>query len=246
MIYDWREDLPSGYQVQPFNQDLLDDPSIIIPKEILDWACIEIRWGSMENFFENGVCTCVLHGNKVVTICSPDCFANDQIDIGIFTLPEYRRQGLAAAAAAATIGAAFKKGFRKVGWHCNTDNIGSWKTAEKVGFKRHITYFYYFYVFDEVDHLAGLGWFYFKQGQYNKTVDYYERVFAVREENPDYYYHLTAVAWAAIKDAGKSMQYLNAAVDHGWRARDWTEQEEKFKFLHTYPGWEAVLERMSE
>ena len=50
---------------------------------------------------------------------------------------------------------------------------------------------------------------------------------------------------AALNEAEKAIQYLNAAVDHGWRARDWTEQEEKFEFLHDSPEWAAVLKRMS-
>jgi GNAT superfamily N-acetyltransferase len=245
LSFDWRAQLPSGYQVRAFDRALLKDPTLEIPPAILDWACIEIRWGSLENFFLNGISCCVLHGNKVVTICQPDCFTADQIDIGIYTLPEYRRKGLAAVATAATVEAAFKRGFRKVGWHCNTENLGSWKTAEKVGFKRHKKYAYYFYIFDEIDHLAELGWFYFRQGQYQKTVDYYERVFAARDDQPDYYYHLAAVAWAALGQAEMAIQYLNAAVNHGWRAREWTEQEEKFMLLHDTPQWNAVLERMN-
>lgn len=246
LTFDWRRHMPSGYQVQAFDQTLLEDSTLEIPEAIMDWACIEIRWGSLDHFLKHGVSTCVLHGKRVVAICQPDCFAASQIDIGIYTLPEYRHKGLATVAAAANVEAAFKQGFRKVGWHCNADNLGSWKTAEKVGFKRHKEYDYYFYIFDEIDHLAELGWFYFKQGDYRKTADYYERVFAAREDNPDYYYHLAAIAWAALGDAEMAIYYLNAAVDHGWRARDWTERQENFKFLHSSPEWEAVLKRMSE
>ncbi len=104
----------------------------------------------------------------MVTICSADCFTEDQIDVGIFTLPEHCRRGLAALAAAATVEAAFKKGFQKVGWHCHTDNIASWKTAEKVGFKREQTYLYYFYDFDVIDHLAALGCFLLNEVNFRK------------------------------------------------------------------------------
>jgi len=242
--YDWRGHLPPGYQVRAFDRDLLEDPALKIPDEILEWACIEIRWGSLDHFLQYGVSTCVVHNDQVIAVCQPDCFAADQIDIGIFTLPEYRRRGLAAIATAANVEAAFKRGFRTVGWHCNTANIGSWKTAEKVGFKRHKAYCYYFYIFDEIDHLAELGWYYFKQGQFQKTANYYERVFAARDDHPDYYYHLAAVTWATLGEVEKAIQYLNDAVDHGWQARDWTEREKRFKLLHGTPQWEAVLNRM--
>ena len=42
------------------------------------------------------------------------------------------------------------------------------KRLKRLAFKRQKAYYYYFYIFDEVDHLAELGWFYFKQGQYEK------------------------------------------------------------------------------
>ena len=53
-------------------------------------------------------------------------------------------------------------------------------------------------MYDPIDHLAELGWYSFKQGAYDKTVSYYEQVFTEREDNPDYYYHLAAVAFAAL------------------------------------------------
>jgi RimJ/RimL family protein N-acetyltransferase len=245
LTFDWRNHLNHEFQVRSFDQDLLENSDIVIPEEILDWASIVIRWGSRENFYENAVSYCVLHKDKVVTICSSDCFARDRIDVGIYTLPIFRHQGLASVATAATVEAAFNRGFQEVGWHCNADNIGSVKTAEKVGFKRQNKYFYYFYVFDEIDHMASMGWFYFKQGQYRKTTDYYEHVFKAREENPDYFYHLAALAWAALEIPEMAIKYLNAAVDRGWKNREWTEKEEKFRFLHNNPEWKAVLARMN-
>ena len=73
---------------------------------------------------------------------------------------------------------------------------------------------------------------------------YYEQVFALRDENPDYYYHLTASAWAFLGNRGKALQYLHAAADHGWTNVEWTRQQEEFDFLHDAPEWDAVLVRM--
>jgi RimJ/RimL family protein N-acetyltransferase len=87
---------------------------------------------------------------------------------------------LAAVAVAATAEYCLGHGFSAVGWHCNAQNTGSWKTAEKVGFERGREYAYYYYMYDPVDHLAELGWYHYRRGEYAKTVQYYEQAFARR------------------------------------------------------------------
>ena len=165
--------------------------------------------------------------------------------MGIFTHREHRRKGLAAIAAAATVEYALRHGFEAVGWHCNTDNIGSWKTAEKLGFERTCNYAYYYYMYDSVDHLAELGWYHYKLGHYEKTVRYYAQVFEQRPDCHDYYYHLTALAWAHLRDTDQALRHLNLAVDHGWTAAEWTREQDAFGILHGLPAWDAVLARIS-
>ncbi len=42
---------------------------------------------------------------------------------------------LATLTAAATAGHGLGGGCEAVGWHCDKANLGSWRTAEKVGFR---------------------------------------------------------------------------------------------------------------
>ena len=101
-------------------------------------------------------------------------------------------------------------------------------------------------MYDPVDHLAELGWYYYRMGEYAKTVQYYEQVIALRDENPDYYYHLAASAWALLGNREKALNYLLAAVDHGWTNVEWTIQQEEFSILHSTPEWNTVLARMNQ
>jgi len=153
---------------------------------------------------------------------------------------------LAAVVVAATVEHCLSHGFNAVEWHCNADNVGSWKTAEKVGFERNREYAYYYYMYNPIDHLAEVGWYYYRRGEYAKTVQYYEQVFALRDENPDYTYHLTASAWALLRNREKALEYLLAALDHGWKQIEWTKQQEEFSILHGTPEWNAVLARMNQ
>jgi len=244
--YDWRANIPGGYTLQRVDQALLNSSKIVFSDPLGEWMDFEQVWWTVENFLARGVSFCVVQGQEVVSWCTCDCVAGDRIDVGIITHPAHRRRGLAAAAVAATVEYCLSHGFSAIGWHCNADNVGSWKVAEKVGFERNCEYVYYYYIYDPVDHLAELGWHHYRREEFAKTVQYYEQVFALREENPDYYYHLTALAWAELGNKEKAFEFLNTAVDRGWGHIEWTKQQEAFGILHGTSDWEAVLARMKK
>lgn len=242
--FDWQDNLPEGYSVRRVDRGMLDDPEILFPDSLGEWMDFEGVWWTKENFTSKGISYAVLQGNEVAAWCTPDCVAGDRIDVGIMTHPAHRRQGLAAVAVSATIEECLNQGFSAVGWHCNIDNIGSWKTAEKVGFERNREYAYYYYIYDPIDHLAELGWYYYRREEYAKTVQYYEQVLKLRDENPDYYYHLSASAWAFLQNEGKAIVYLQKAAQAGWSHGEWTKTQEEFKILHGNPEWDAILAQM--
>ncbi|HNS50678.1 MAG TPA: GNAT family N-acetyltransferase [Anaerolineae bacterium] len=241
---DWRAHLPQGYELRRVDRDLLANSDLARSKDLSEEE-IEVYWGSLSHFFERGIGFCVLHGAQEVSHCTADCAAGTQIDVGIWTHPDHRRRGLAAAVVAATVEHCLAVGFRQVGWHCNVENVGSWKTAERVGFRRNREYAYYYYIYDLVDHWAELGWHHRKRGDYVRSTGYYERVFAARTENPDYYYHDAALAWAQLGDVDRALRYLNEAANRGWRHADWTRKQPGFALLQALPEFEHVLTRMA-
>jgi len=244
LSYPWRENVPDGYSVHRIDRDILDRKLLADPHGLLDLEMIRIAWGDLDNFLEHGAGFVVAHRGEIVSECTADCRSGDQIDIGIATSPSHRRNGLATIATAATVEYCFQKGYRKVGWHCNQLNVGSWKTAEKVGFKRQGEYTYYYYMTDPLDHLAELGWYYYQRGEHEKTRQYYERLFAAREDNPDYYYYLAASVWGEIQNVEKATQYLLGAAERGWSNVDHLIHDEDFQFLRGLPEWEKIVERI--
>jgi RimJ/RimL family protein N-acetyltransferase len=244
--FDWRKNTPEEYKVCRVDRALLNDAEIVFSDTMRDWMDVKEMWWTEENFLSKGVSFVVLFESEGVAWCTPDCVAGDRIDVGVITYPMHRRRGLASLAVAATVEHCLHIGYNAVGWHCNSENVGSWKTAEKVGFERNREYTYYYYVYDTIDHLAELGWYYYRHGEYSKTVEYYDQVFTLRDENPDYYYHLVASAWAILKDKEKALSYLQAAADHGWSHAGWTKQQEEFSILHDTPEWKAVLALMED
>lgn len=67
---------------------------------------------------------------------------DDDVEIGIETLAEFRRRGLATVAAAAMIADLVERGLTPV-WSCRADNVGSVRLAEALGFvpSRRLPYF---------------------------------------------------------------------------------------------------------
>jgi len=244
VAHDWRRSLPEGYTLRRIDRELPADPRLALSEDLGEEE-IEVYWGSMAHFLERGIGFCLLHGEEEVSHCTADCAAGTQVDVGIYTAPAHRRKGLAAAVVAATVEHCLAHGFRQVGWHCNTENVGSWKTAERVGFRRNREYAYYYYLYDLVDHWAELGWHHRKGGDYARAAEYYERVFAARAENPDYYYHEAALAWAHLGEVDRALKYLGAAADRGWRHAEWTRRQPAFGVLQALPEWERILARMA-
>jgi RimJ/RimL family protein N-acetyltransferase len=243
---DWRERIPDGFAVRRVDDALLDAADNDIPDHIFSW--IEWNWESRENYRNRGFGLCTLHENTVVSWSLADCVTNDgQCEIGIQTRPAYRRQGLAAITAAAAVDYALNNGFTKVGWHCNEDNVGSYKTAERVGFFHERDYTHFYCMFSSVHQLAEKAWYAYRNGHPpEESVESYERLFALSDDYPHYIYHLAAVVNAGMGDSGKAIRYLDAAVERGWSNSDYTRNHEEFSMLHGTPEWDALLARMQE
>src|SRR5262249_46715955 len=90
-------------------------------------------------FLEKGWGVCALHGVPGHINYAGWCLAENVVEgrceVGIETLPPYRRQGIAHAMADVFISTAHQAGFSHVGWHCWKDNIASANTALKAGFE---------------------------------------------------------------------------------------------------------------
>lgn len=150
--YDWRKRIPEDFSIERIDDELLERPSLIVPDYMdskpedlrapLQW--METHWGSIENFMINGFGFCTLHADEMVSWCMTDCISGTGVEVGIYTLPAYRMQGLATLTVAATVDYGFSQGFSSIGWHCDRENTGSIRVAEKAGFEKERDYVYYY------------------------------------------------------------------------------------------------------
>jgi RimJ/RimL family protein N-acetyltransferase len=241
---DWKKLLPDGYSVHPIDGYLLEQSGVKIPDHVHEW--IGANWGNREYFFQHGFGFGLVHEQQVVSWSVADCVSGSRCEIGIHTLPEYRRRGLATIMVAATVDFCFSQGGTSVGWHCNANNVGSWKTAEKAGFVKERDYVFYLSIFDKATHLAETGWRSVQAKHYQEAVNAFEQVFVLKKDVPHYWQHSAAMAYAGAGDPGKALAYLRKAVAQDWPHSDFTKRCEEFAVLHDKPEWNDILARLQQ
>ena len=119
--------LPEGFSLHRTDAELL--PRItgrIVPA----WS-----WDAPEQFLANGIGYCVMHGETVAAAAFTAAVSSDFADIGVETAADFRRMGLAKAAAAAVMREITAQGKTPV-WAHHLANTGSMRTAEAIGFQR--------------------------------------------------------------------------------------------------------------
>lgn len=92
-------------------------------------------WGAIEPFLQKGYGMCAQKDNELVGWCTGEYFSEQWCGIGIETIEEYQRQGIAAAMVAEFIKLC-KEANKMPHWDCWKNNTPSVKTAEKLGFKK--------------------------------------------------------------------------------------------------------------
>ena len=118
--------IPEGFTLRSIDSELFDSITGRVPPSLY--------WDSCEQFRKNGIGFCIMHGNEAASWAFSSAVSSEEVDIGIETAENYRHRGLALAAAAAVIKEILPD--RRPTWTCQRSNLGSARTAEKLGFVR--------------------------------------------------------------------------------------------------------------
>ncbi len=241
---DWRANLPEGFSVHRINADLLARDDLGIPDHAHEW--VENNWRTVENYMAHGFGFCTIDdsAHKIASWSMADCVHDSECEIGIQTLPEYRRRGLATITTTAAVEHALTHGYVRIGWHCHEENLGSIGVAENVGFELERCYVNTYTMFNTWDQLSERGWQAFRTGNLAATADCYEQVFALRTDVPYYYYALAARANAAIGESERALRYLGEAIQRGPIAAAYLEDTPEFESLRGESAWAALVTRV--
>ncbi|HNN13353.1 MAG TPA: GNAT family N-acetyltransferase [Anaerolineales bacterium] len=133
----WHKILPEGFQVLPVNADLLSKGfkyTDTLKEEMTS------ERPSVEDFLDKSFGVCAIHENELAGWCLSEYNTDGRCEIGIETISEYRKRGLATALTLALLEHAFSTGLNEVGWHCFKRNVPSSQTARKAGLEKACDY----------------------------------------------------------------------------------------------------------
>lgn len=91
-------------------------------------------WGDLRTSLTKGLVAGAIVGGKVVATSFVAARGQQYVDIGVYVLENYRRRGLATAAASLVARSVQSDGLVPV-WSCGSHNLASLKVARKLGFK---------------------------------------------------------------------------------------------------------------
>lgn len=93
-------------------------------------------WGSKEAFLKHGIAKALTHQGKFASICYASAVADGVAEIDVATIPEYRRHGYGRIVCSAFIRRCLDSRII-LNWDCFTNNIGSMRLAESLGFAKY-------------------------------------------------------------------------------------------------------------
>lgn len=96
-------------------------------------------WEDLDNFSMKGTGYCALDGDTIASWCLTVYAFDNERELGLETVSDYRSKGLATAVAKETIKDCKEKGYN-LRWHCRENNTPSIAIAEKLGFIRNKDY----------------------------------------------------------------------------------------------------------
>jgi RimJ/RimL family protein N-acetyltransferase len=260
MNMDWRERIAPEVEMRHIDGEILRRTELDNHDEVENW--VRSNWGTEENFLENGFGVVLMGDDGILSWSLADGVSGDRCEIGIHTDDDHRKKGLGSTAVAANVEYAQTNGFRRIGWHCGETNIGSIKTAERVGFELVRKYHVFEGWFAPFDQYLELGWYYYRKGDYGKSAEYYEKCFALGNMDfPDekfwigasgetlaksFFYYNGACAWALAGEKENALKNLNLAIDWGWSHFDHLKNDDDLKSLHNETAWKEILERIED
>lgn len=207
--------------------DLAEAPGVVVPRSD----------GLVIRPMAEGLGTEVLDGETVVAHCHEDMIVGDRIEVGIWTDPRYRRQGLARLAVSGAIAMTKERGLRRMGWHCLKSNIGSLGVALRSGFSVAADYVAYgaCLTAENRGDLDGAEWM--------RLATHFEAGAALHPLLRIY----SAEALAAAGQSDAALASFERLIETNWNGKaEWIERSWAFAPLRTDPRFDRVVARQRQ
>lgn len=233
--------LPKGLQLRAVDAALLADTRLVNPDYVTDEMVSERP--SVTDFLEKSFGFCLVQGAEIVGWCMSEYNTATACELGIEIAEPWRRRGLAAAVASATICEAVSRGYTEIGWICEADNHASMSLAQKLGFALVHADDTYFAFIDPVLNLGINGNIQLQHQNYQEAVGWYQKAIA-QGEAPIWLWWNQAAAWANLGNQSRTFYCLNHLLDAGFDDRAQLENSEHFRPYRRTKEWSVLLARL--
>ena len=244
---DWRAAIPEGFVVEPLDPSLLQRPGLSVPDEVRQTLA---KWERLAGprFGDYGFVAIDAspRAARVAAWATVDFVAGGMGDLGMFTLDDYRRRGLAYLTTAAAIDHGLSHGMQQICGTCMEDNPGSIRTAERLGLERVEDYTMYLLVFDPVEAQSMLAYSHLEAGRTAEALSMLEGIIASGKEFPPYVLFDAARARALLGDKDAALAHLMAMAERGSRNTAPFEECPEFEALRELPGWQEFIRKVRE
>jgi RimJ/RimL family protein N-acetyltransferase len=87
----------------------------------------------VDDFLDQSFGLCPVYDEEVAGWCLSEYNIDDRCEMGIATLENHQRKGIATLETRYFLNEAHRLGYRRIGWDCWKNNIASGATARKAG-----------------------------------------------------------------------------------------------------------------
>lgn len=124
---------PNGFMLRQIDATLVAESALANHHALITEMQSEAP--SVEDFLQSKFGYCLQHGQQLAAWCLSEYNHGDRCELGIETLPPFRRRGLALVTAGATLAHARARNITTIGWHCWQRNVASSNLARRLGFE---------------------------------------------------------------------------------------------------------------
>jgi RimJ/RimL family protein N-acetyltransferase len=124
---------PDGFTLRQIDAALVAESTLANHQPLI--AEMQSETPSVEDFLRGRFGYCLQHGHELIAWCLSEYNHGDRCELGIETLPPFRRRGLALVTARDTLAHAQAHGVTTIGWHCWKHNVASSNLAQRLGFE---------------------------------------------------------------------------------------------------------------